>query len=320
VKIFSFLDPNKPKIGLINTGNELLNGNQVNSHLRDFAELIFNELGCTIDYQRTVPDKEKDIRDSVKKAAAQGINILIMTGGLGAVSDDKTRDIIAKLTKSPLQFHERTMRRMIERRARKNKNLVPGMERMAMVPRGAHIIDNDHGMAPGITIRANVPILRNKFRLLKKKLIIFLLPGPGEECLPMLKKSVVPIICKAKGKVNAKQLFIPLTNITEPPAEDAVREALERLKPNGLEWGMYMLNPKNPQYAIEEVKGLVFHLWGTPEAVEKAAEIIRQNEILKPHIVPGAVRQGPLRVSITRNPVPNQNEKTRGPVKPRRYH
>ncbi|PYL22546.1 MAG: hypothetical protein DMF37_11905 [Verrucomicrobia bacterium] len=77
------------RVIILNTGTELLLGDEQDAHLAFIAREIF-PLGLRITERRTVPDGEA-IRDTVAELFSRA-EILFVTGGLGPTTDDVTRD------------------------------------------------------------------------------------------------------------------------------------------------------------------------------------------------------------------------------------
>ena len=83
------------RIELINTGTELMLGQVLNSHQQWLCRQLA-DLGYTVDRQVAVPDAGPAIQQAVREALAVA-RLLVVTGGLGPTSDDRTRDQIAEL-------------------------------------------------------------------------------------------------------------------------------------------------------------------------------------------------------------------------------
>src|SRR5437867_12553597 len=82
------------RVIILNTGTELLLGDEQDAHLAFIAREIF-PLGLRIAERRTVPDTEA-IRRTLGDLLS-GCEILFVTGGLGPTEDDITRETIANV-------------------------------------------------------------------------------------------------------------------------------------------------------------------------------------------------------------------------------
>ena len=98
---------------------------------------------------------------------------MVFTGGLGPTSDDLTREAVAETLDLPLDEDPETIERLERRFARRGMPMPANNRKQALVPRGAEVLANDKGTAPGLLIDH------------AGKLIV-LLPGPPREMKPML--------------------------------------------------------------------------------------------------------------------------------------
>ena len=95
-----------------------------------------------------------------------------MTGGLGPTEDDLTREAVAHVLQTPLDEHPAIVDGIRERFARRGLTMPEINRRQAMVPRGAALLENVNGTAPGLWIEHGPTA-------------IVLLPGPPREMTPM---------------------------------------------------------------------------------------------------------------------------------------
>ena len=170
------------RVEVINTGTELLLGHVLNTHLRFLAEALF-PLGLRIGRQVTVPDGPV-IREALIEAAARA-EVVLVTGGLGPTTDDITRDVVADWLGLELEHDAGIMRAIGERFARRGLEMSARVRLQAQRPRGATVLTNEHGTAPGLYLP---PTDRSPH--------LFLLPGPPRELQPMFTESVLPILQK----------------------------------------------------------------------------------------------------------------------------
>ena len=80
---------------IITIGDELLIG-QVCDTNSAWISVKLNESGFKVASHRSVPDDEAKIADAVTSSLID-FDIVILTGGLGPTSDDKTRDALCML-------------------------------------------------------------------------------------------------------------------------------------------------------------------------------------------------------------------------------
>jgi len=165
-------------IEVINTGSELMLGQVQNSHLGYFSQHLL-KLGLRVVRQHTIPDGP--IIKEVLAEALTRADLIILTGGLGPTSDDLTRDLVSDLCGAPLEFQPHIAQKIQDYFARRNIIPPDSVNMQAQIPRGAHILENNHGTAPG-------------FRLPYQGHQIICLPGPPPELYPMFEEQVLPYL------------------------------------------------------------------------------------------------------------------------------
>ncbi len=214
-----------PRIELINTGNELLLGQTLNTHTRTIGQALLG-LGLTLQKQTTIPDGE--ILDTELRAAMSRADVVLVTGGLGPTSDDLTRPIVAKLFGRELILHPPTLEHIRERFRRRGQVMLPMVECQAMHPEGSEVLPNPNGTAPGIYMREQ---WEGEWKH------VFLLPGPPRELIPMLRDFVLPKMDKAfAGRPRMAHLLLRTLGIGESHAQDKIEAVLREEFP-GIEIG-----------------------------------------------------------------------------------
>jgi nicotinamide-nucleotide amidase len=140
------------KLEIITIGDELLLGFTTDTN----AGYLARELGAhgvEVVRRATVGDDAEAIASAVRDALER-TGAVITTGGLGPTADDLTKPAIAAVFGRPLEMREEIVA-MIEERFRQYgfRGPMPVSNRQqALVPRGARVLENRHGSAPGIWI------------------------------------------------------------------------------------------------------------------------------------------------------------------------
>ena len=172
------------RVVAINTGTEILLGDVVNTHLSFIAREIF-PLALRVERQLSVPDGAaigEALSDNLEQA-----DIIFVTGGLGPTTDDITREITAELLGLELVLDSELEVSITERLRTRGIRLTDRILRQAMVPRGAQVLPNEFGSAPGLYLAAGINLAIRSPHL-------FLLPGPPRELQPMFLQWVLPIL------------------------------------------------------------------------------------------------------------------------------
>jgi nicotinamide-nucleotide amidase len=213
------------RVVVINTGTEILLGDVLNTHLTFIAREIF-PLGLRIERQISVPDGTA-IRDALQENFGRA-DIIFVTGGLGPTTDDITREITAELLGLDLVVDPELEVTITQRLLTRGIRLTNRILRQAQVPRGAEVLANENGSAPGLYLAANLNESRTPH--------LFLLPGPPRELRPMFAQAVVPLLRRI---VRQESTFACRTYRIVGMGESYVEEAVgeELLAISGLELG-----------------------------------------------------------------------------------
>ena len=137
------------RVELITIGDELLLGFTIDTNSAYLGRELA-ELGVVVARRAAVGDDPDTIADAIREALTRADGV-ITTGGLGPTSDDVTMSAVASALDADLIQHASIVARLEEMwRARGRPDpLPPSNLSQAMLPRGADILPNDHGTAPG---------------------------------------------------------------------------------------------------------------------------------------------------------------------------
>jgi competence/damage-inducible protein CinA-like protein len=243
-------------VELITTGTELLFGSVINTHLAFLGQQLFS-LGLRISRQTSVPDGYA-IRDAILEAARR-CQLMLITGGLGPTTDDVTREIVAELAGRPLEYDESIFAKIKERFQKRGLRLTDPISRQAYVPRGAQVLPNDHGTAPGLYVPATETLPH-----------MILLPGPPRELRPMFEQYASPIIRSLVRTTDLTAIIFRTAGLGESYAQELIGAELAAIK--DLELGY-----------CARIGELDLRLVGSLESVLRGAEIVRAR--LSEHIV-----------------------------------
>lgn len=198
------------KAEVIAVGSEMLTPTHVDTNSLFITERL-NEIG--IDLQgKSVAGDDRAVLKSIVADALERCDLLILTGGLGPTDDDLTRDVVADLIGQPLEYHAHIFEAIEKRFAARGLRTPEINRRQAMVPRGAAVLPNKNGTAPGLWIQHG------------EKLIV-LLPGPPRELNPMFESVIQE---RLLGHVGASRLFRRVLRITGQ-SESYVEEKMQPL-------------------------------------------------------------------------------------------
>ena len=129
-------------------GSEILLGNIVNTNSQWIAEQLAI-LGIPHFRQTVIGDNAARLKEAILESSNRS-QILITTGGLGPTPDDITTKIIADAFNTPLEQRNNILIDLKNKIKDKDSNLSESQKKQSLVPKGAKIINNYSGTAPGI--------------------------------------------------------------------------------------------------------------------------------------------------------------------------
>jgi nicotinamide-nucleotide amidase len=170
-----------PRAGILVTGTEVLTGIISDRNGPWLSERLL-ELGVDPAMIEIVGDRPQDLEAALHHMAAEGMALIVTSGGLGPTADDLTAEVVARFSGREMVL-DPALERRIEEILRGIMQRWPDLDReairisnrkQAMIPEGATVID-PVGTAPGLV----VPPLTGGHPT------VVVLPGPPRELHPM---------------------------------------------------------------------------------------------------------------------------------------
>ena len=197
---------------IVTIGNELLTGLVTDTNAAHLARELF-AVGIETAFLTTVGDAEEDIADALNRAAERA-RVVVVTGGLGPTPDDITSRAAARAFGRSLVLDPDAFEHIKQRYLKRNIPLGPSVERQALIPRGAHIITNTVGSAPGFMVE-------------HREALLFFIPGVPEEMAVMMAQGVVPVIEeKLTEHISVARKMLRIFGLTESQVYERVRPVL----------------------------------------------------------------------------------------------
>ncbi len=129
-------------------GTELLLGNILNGNARWLAEEL-SALGLPHYRQTVIGDNRERLIAQVQDIAKRS-RVLITTGGLGPTPDDLTTEAIAAAFSIPLEERPEVWADITAKSRSRGREPSAETRRQALLPRGADVLPNPTGTAPGM--------------------------------------------------------------------------------------------------------------------------------------------------------------------------
>ncbi len=240
-------------VELVNTGTELLLGDTINTNAAWIGQRLA-ALGIQVTRQTIVPDGAV-IRTAIAEAA-QRADVVLVSGGLGPTNDDLTRESTAELLNLGMELNAEVMQHLNDYFAKRGKPVSVATQRQAMVPRGAVVMPNLFGTAPGLYFPAELSASQGW------NAHIFLLPGPPRELKPMVESEVeTRLRTWLPDGLSRRVLYLKVTGVGESDIVEAVEKQLEAIP--GLDLGYCIRNGDvdvrlaGPQVAVDAAAGVV---------------------------------------------------------------
>src|SRR3954452_14238232 len=168
------------KAEIIAVGSEMLTPYRQDTNSLFITEKL-NEIGVSVAFKTVVGDRRKDLVNAVRTALGR-TDIVIMVGGLGPTEDDLTREAAADALSLTLQRDNHQVAALHARAATWRITMPSNNLKQADVIKGATVLPNPNGSAPGQWIET----LYDGYRKL-----MMLVPGPPAECKPLFEMECV---------------------------------------------------------------------------------------------------------------------------------
>jgi nicotinamide-nucleotide amidase len=193
---------------IIAVGSELLTPHKIDTNSL-FITQVLNDLGIAVAYKAIVGDNRADLSGHVAHALARH-QVLILTGGLGPTDDDLTRDVVAAHLGLTMDEDPAIVAAIERRFAARGWQMPAVNRRQALVPRGATVLANPNGTAPGLWLEHG-------------GVAIALLPGPPREMKPMMDGEVRTRLAPRAGGVRLHRRLIRVSGRGESAVEEMVQ-------------------------------------------------------------------------------------------------
>ncbi len=211
------------RAGIVVTGTEVLTGRVADRNGPWIADRLL-ELGVELAHITICGDRAADIEAQLRFLAAEGVDLIVTSGGLGPTADDMTVATVARFCERELVL-DAELEAKIAAILKKLMARIEGGDfeavrtanrKQAMIPAEALVID-PVGTAPGVVV--------------PDKPTVVVLPGPPRELQPMWPIAVqTPAVQKAiAGRTIYRQDTVRMFGLAESGLAETLRDAEQRL-------------------------------------------------------------------------------------------
>lgn len=222
------------RAGIVVTGTEVLTGRVVDRNGPWVVERL-RELGVDVAHIAVVGDRPDDIAGALRFFTAEGLDLVVTSGGLGPTADDLTATVVGEFQGRKMFLDEalqdqiaEILRPLAERWPDLDQDaLREGTRKQAVVPEGATILE-PVGTAPGLVVPP-----AEGFDPAHPTVVV--LPGPPRELQPMWSAAVETDAFReaTRDRVSYEQHMIRLFGIPE----SEIAETLRRAEAGGVDLG-----------------------------------------------------------------------------------
>jgi nicotinamide-nucleotide amidase len=207
------------QVELVTIGTELLLGFTTDTN-GAFAGQRLAEVGVRIVRRTSVGDDPAAIAGAVREALAR-TGFVITTGGLGPTRDDITKTAVAALFDAPLEFQQPLWDDLVAKFARFGRVPSDANRCQAEVPRGAAVLPNRWGTAPGIWLAGEPGE-------------VIMLPGVPLEMRNLMTHEVLPRLASRANGLVIRSLVVRTTGVPESVLADRIAAVEDSIAPLSL--------------------------------------------------------------------------------------
>ncbi len=244
-------------IELISTGDEVLTGFTQDTNASWLSQRLL-EQGWQVRRRHTVGDRMDDLVD-IMRERSHVADILLINGGLGPTSDDKTTEAAALAAAVNLELRDDWLAELQQKYLARGREMPHSNRKQALLPEGAALIPNPVGTACG-------------FALTIGRARCYFTPGVPSEFKRMVDEQILPALGAnlARGDTRVERFF------TFGVSESALSDRLDNLAwPPHLELGYRSSMP------VIELKLISQHASQTDFAAAEAQLL----DVIRPYLV-----------------------------------
>jgi nicotinamide-nucleotide amidase len=197
----------KPVIEILIAGDEILSDPVREKNAQFIAESL-RAAGFDIEFITITGDNIHNLSGALKHSSRRA-DIVLVTGGLGPTSDDRTVEAFAAAFGLNLVLHEKSLKRIEALFRQRNRKMSDSNRKQAMIPEGASALENPIGTAPGIYSHIG-------------HTDYYFMPGVPAEMEKIFGETILPKIVSEYEHEERDIEILRLTGITESELYDKI--------------------------------------------------------------------------------------------------
>ena len=202
---------------IIATGSELLTGGIAETNSLFLGEELL-DLGIETAFKTIVGDRDKDMEEALR-GAAERVDIIIVTGGIGPTEDDMTRKAVARVFKKRLVLSDDALKAIKAVFAGKGRKYASANDRQALIPAGSRLLGNPVGVAPG-------------FYFTDEGKFIAVLPGVPSEMQAMFREGLRQALSEhVGGQAAISRKVLHTCGFSESKVNELIQDVLKQKRP-----------------------------------------------------------------------------------------
>lgn len=201
------------KAWIVAVGSEMLTPFRVDTNSLVITEKL-NAIGCDVRLKVVVGDDVAELSALFARGVGL-VDLIVCTGGLGPTEDDITRDALARAFDLPFDTDTAVLDSIRQRFEARGMTMREINKRQALVPRGADVLANSRGTAPGLWLQ-------------REGTSVLLLPGPPREMQPILERVIDERLKPASGSRGLFRRVLKLTGRPESEVDSIAQPVYSR--------------------------------------------------------------------------------------------
>ena len=216
------------RAGIVVTGTEVLTGRVTDRNGPWLSERLA-DLGVDVGYTTIVGDRPQDMDAALRFMAAQGMTVVLTSGGLGPTADDRTAEVVGSFQGRPMVLDDALRQRIatiVAPLLKRFPDIDPAAideanRKQATVPQGATVLE-PVGTAPGLVVTPATDGGRSA-----EGPTVVVLPGPPRELRPMFERALAngALSDVLAGATVYRRRTLRLFGIPESEIAQTLREA-----------------------------------------------------------------------------------------------